>query len=60
MPHIIRLNCGEGKGAAAIAPPEGRLRRALEKPDNTPVARDDLEPTNPVSDSASIRGPFKR
>ena len=61
MPHIIRLNCGEGKGAVAIAsPPAGRLRRALEKPDNTPVARDDLEPTNPVSDSASIRGPFKR
>ncbi len=61
MPHIIRLNCGAGKGAVAIAPPpEGRLRRALEKPDNTPVARDDLEPTNPVSDSASIRGPFKR
>ena len=32
----------------------------MEKPDNTPVVRDDLEPTNPVSDSASIRGPFKR
>ena len=27
MPHIIRLNCGNGKGAVAIAPPEGRLRR---------------------------------
>ena len=48
MPHIIRLDCGDGKGAVAIAPPpEGRLRRALEKPDNTPEARDDLEPTNP-------------
>jgi hypothetical protein len=54
MPHIIRLNCGNGKGAVAIAPPEGRLRRALEKPDNTPEARDDLEPTNPVA----IRRPF--
>ena len=48
LPHIIRLDCGEGKGAAAIAPPPaGRLLRALEKPDNTPEARDDLEPTNP-------------
>ena len=47
-PQIIRLDCGHKKGATALTPPPpGRLRRALQKPDNAPEVRGDLEPTNP-------------
>ena len=48
LPQIVRLDCGDGKGATALTPPPvGRLRRSLQKPDNAPEARGDLEPTNP-------------